>query len=152
MIKTNEDFMAYLSAATTAYVDCALWSSSCNSTADHDHAHPDRPEDCDVPLDDIGYDSSHLDPQTALEMRADVRGWLTFVLEHRPDALDTWDAGQFGHDFWLTRNGYGTGYWDRYYGDGDPRTAQGRWLTDHCKPYGSAYLYVGSDDRVYQGG
>lgn len=151
MIRSNEDFMAYLNAAVIAYVDCALWSSPCNGTAHHEH-YTDPAEDCDGGLDHIGYNSSDLDPQTALEMRADVRGWLIFVHEHRPDALDTWDAGQFGHDFWLTRNGHGTGYWDRYHGPDDPRTAHGQWLTDHCKPYGDVYLYVGTDDRVYQEG
>ncbi len=40
------------------------------------------------------------------------------------------DAEQSGHDFLLTRNGHGAGFWDRGYGDA------GRTLTDACKPYG----------------
>ena len=30
-----------------------------------------------------------------------------------PLKLDALDAAQLGHDLWLTRNGHGTGFWDR---------------------------------------
>ena len=30
-----------------------------------------------------------------------------------PLQLDTLDAAQLGRDLWLTRNGHGTGFWDR---------------------------------------
>lgn len=34
------------------------------------------------------------------------------------DAMyDTQDASHVGHDFWLTRNGHGAGFWDGDYGD-----------------------------------
>lgn len=29
------------------------------------------------------------------------------------DGFDDLDAAQLGHDLWLTRNGHGTGFWDR---------------------------------------
>jgi hypothetical protein len=50
-------------------------------------------------------------------------------------------ASQTGHDFILTANGHGAGFWDRGY-DSDARPDQpgrsvGRALTDNCKPYGS---------------
>lgn len=48
-----------------------------------------------------------------------------------------------GHDFWLTRNGHGAGYWD-----GDYPTNGDR-LTEACKPYGESVLYVGDDQRIY---
>ena len=41
------------------------------------------------------------------------------------------DAGQTGHDFILTANGHGAGFWDRGLG------ARGDRLTENCKPYGS---------------
>jgi hypothetical protein len=44
---------------------------------------------------------------------------------------------QNGHDFWLTRNRHGAGYWDRgYHGQ------IGRQLTDASHPYGESDLYV----------
>lgn len=35
------------------------------------------------------------------------------------DLLDEWDESQIGHDFWLTRCGHGTGFWDRDLPNGD---------------------------------
>lgn len=50
---------------------------------------------------------------------------------------------QNGHDFLLTRDGHGSGFWDRSYGD------IGRMLSDACKPYGGSNWYVGDDNTVY---
>jgi hypothetical protein len=50
---------------------------------------------------------------------------------------------ELGHDFLLTRNGHGAGFWDKGYGDvGDK-------LTDNCLPYGSFDVYIGDDGKIY---
>lgn len=51
------------------------------------------------------------------------------------------DFSQHGHDFWLTRNGHGAGFWDRGY---DEDSAQA--MTLESQRYGSAYIE--SDDRI----
>ena len=33
-----------------------------------------------------------------------------------------WNSEQIGHDFWLTRNHHGSGFWDRGYDNGDEIT------------------------------
>jgi len=43
------------------------------------------------------------------------------------------DVGQAGHDFWLTRNGHGTGFWDRPEIYGDYRALK---FTEIAKSYG----------------
>lgn len=45
------------------------------------------------------------------------------------------DAAQMGHDFSLTRNHHGAGFWDRGYGE------LGDWLTRCAQSFGSASLY-----------
>lgn len=50
---------------------------------------------------------------------------------------------QAGHDFWLTRNGHGAGFWDRGLG------AVGTRLSDAAHAYGNCDLYVGDDGMVY---
>lgn len=50
---------------------------------------------------------------------------------------------QVGHDFWLTRNRHGAGFWDRGYGEDGDR------LSEAAKVYGSFDLYVGDDGRIY---
>jgi len=52
-----------------------------------------------------------------------------------------WDYA--GHDFWLTRNGHGVGYWDRGLGQ------LGERLTAASKAYGGKDLYLGDDELVY---
>ena len=50
---------------------------------------------------------------------------------------------QIGHDFWLTRNGHGTGFWDRGLDD------QGDALTTLCKIFGEQDAYEGDDGLIY---
>lgn len=49
--------------------------------------------------------------------------------------LEPFDAAQSGHDFWLTRNRHGAGFWD-----GDYPEDVGKALTDAAHVYGSVYL------------
>jgi hypothetical protein len=53
------------------------------------------------------------------------------------------DSGQGGHDFWLTRNGHGAGFWD-----GDWPEEVGKRLTEASKKYGEVYLYV-QDGKIF---
>ncbi len=61
------------------------------------------------------------------------------------------DAGSaeaaFGHDLALTRNGHGTGFWDRDR-EGLPRVL-GEALTRICESLGEANLYIWDDGKVY---
>ena len=109
-----------------AYVACALWSST---------------DDNDQPLDD-GRDIDDLPAETLAKMREDV---TSFVAANKAD-LDrsALDYEQIGHDFWLTRNGHGAGFWDRGIG------AVGERLTSASKAYSSVDLYIGDDDQIYQ--
>jgi hypothetical protein len=49
-----------------------------------------------------------------------------------------------GHDFWLTRNGHGAGFWD-----GDWPEDVGERLTAASKTFGECFLYVGDDGRIH---
>jgi len=51
---------------------------------------------------------------------------------------------QNGHDFWLTRNGHGVGFWDRGY---DKEV--GNALTKACKKLGEVWAYAGDDGLLY---
>ena len=48
-----------------------------------------------------------------------------------------------GHDFWLTRNHHGSGFWDEDIGD------VGRKLSETASSYGECNLYIGDDKRIY---
>lgn len=108
------------------YVAAALWSSTDNddSPLDQDHDYFDLPE------------------ETIVAMKEDCDDFRNFCKENG-NMLDGIDESQAGHDFWLTRNGHGAGFWDRGLG------ALGEKLSTACKPYGSVWLYVGDDGKIY---
>lgn len=58
-----------------------------------------------------------------------------------------WDIQQYlqaMHDFFLTRNGHGAGFWD-----GDWPEAEGKILTAVSKSFGESQPYVGDDGLIY---
>lgn len=115
-----------------AYVECALWSST---------------DDEGEPLD---RSSADLSQEASDEMYRDCADFCQLVTEqYGIRTFDGWDSAQLGHDFWLTRNGHGAGFWDRYYGADDPRTENGRKLTEAAKTFGECDLYVGDNGEIY---
>lgn len=118
----------YIDAFVRSYEACALWSTSTG-------------EDVDLHLDDQ-YDSDDIDPDSRLAMRKDC---LAFIRENTND-LRNIDAEQAGHDFWLTRNRHGAGFWDRGLGE------VGRRLTESAQIMGAIELYAGDDNKIYAAG
>lgn len=124
---------------THAYMVAAVWSST------NDHG-----EDCPPPLDET-HSVADMAPETLASMAADCAAFQ----EANETDLGAYYAGlgfdpsQGGHDFWLTRNRHGAGFWDRYYGaDAELRAACVR-LTEASHVYGSCDLYVGDDGLLY---
>lgn len=114
---------AKLDTFTLAYIECALWSS--------------MDDDCS-PLDDnFGREDIH---EIALaEMASDCADFQSAQAE----LLESISAEQAGHDFWLTRNHHGAGFWDRGLGE------LGKKLTQAAYVYGSQDLYVGENGQLY---
>lgn len=122
-----------LDTFTRAYIACALWSSNPGG-------------DDGVSLDQQ-YGPDDIAPETLAEMREDCRQF--YEDPNIQGALEYWTDEQAGHDFWLTRNGHGAGFWDRYYGDTLEAKA-GKDLTAASKAWGSVDLYVGDDGMIHQ--
>lgn len=121
-----------------SYVEVALWSSTAGVDISDDGAITENP-DSDRSFSDHNFDADDLAPDTLVQMHEDVADFLEANLA---DLLGM-SASQAGHDFWLTRNGHGTGFWDRGLGERGDR------LTAACKPYGTAYLYTGADGVIH---
>ena len=51
--------------------------------------------------------------------------------------INDWTMEQLGHDFYLTRNGHGAGFWDRDFGTKESRDT----MTDLSKIFGEACPY-----------
>lgn len=106
---------------TMAYVVAALWSSMGDA--------------------DANYSIEDIHPDTLLQMRIDC---TNFQASHQAYLQRADTEEQNGHDFWLTRNGHGAGYWDRGYPNVIADT-----LTNAAHAAGEVYLYVGDDGRIY---
>jgi hypothetical protein len=121
---------------TLAYIECALWASNDDST----------PQGGD-PLDS-NYGIDDIDPDTLARMVDDCR---RFQEENAADLAlynhPRWTAPELGgHDFWLTRNGHGCGFWDRH--DCLPEDA-GERLTAAAEKAREYYIYLGDDGVIY---
>lgn len=114
-----------------AYIECALWST--NDNAD---------ETGGEPLDS-NYDEGDLSQEAYKQMAADCDAFYEAALTVA-EKLDASlpDTARMGHDFWLTRNEHGAGFWDRGLGKlGDE-------LTKLARDFGPADLYV-ADEQIH---
>ena len=110
---------------TESYIETALWSSC-------DYANDDMPLNENFVLKDIH-------PDTLAEIVADCRA---FQEDH--GHLFEGRERMAGHDFWLTRNRHGAGFWD-----GDWPKEIGKKLTDSSDIWGPVDLIVGDDGKIY---
>lgn len=101
--------------ARDAYVECAEWTDGDNITDEHDQV-------VDYTLTDDGI----------MLMCEDVDAFLNDP-EVARDVADM-EPEQVGHDFWLTRNHHGAGFWDRGLGELGDR------LTKAAHAYGETWL------------
>lgn len=123
---------------TKAYVEAALWSSTL---------------DDGTPMDK-DYDQFSLADSTLEQMAEDCQRFQELCRAELAEDNRTADRASYGctveesagHDFWLTRNGHGAGFWD-----GDwTEPAAGR-LTEVSKDFGGCDLYVGDYGKIYIG-
>lgn len=125
--KTVFEYRGGADAMLEGYVNCALWSST------------DNADDTGGEPLDANYGPEDIDPETQAEMEADCEA---FARDNAAD-LAGMDPQQAGHDFWLTRNRHGAGFWDRGLGKRGDR------LADAARQCGSFDLYVGDDGVIY---
>ena len=113
------------------YLACAFWLEQSD---DENEIHFEQTHD----IDDLSNDAVGA-------ILLDVIDFVTVVNREFPDWQEEVEPEMLGHDFFLTRNGHGSGFWDRDYeteGLGDKLTAL-------CKPYGEQGLYLGDDGLIY---
>ena len=108
---------------TAAYIECLAWLAT-----------DENGEPCDHWLD-----ASELTEAQLEEIERDCEDFQEANAELLEQAGS---AEQNGHDFALTRNGHGAGFWDRGYGE------VGEKLSEACKPYGTQALYVYEDSSL----
>lgn len=116
-----------------AYLAAMLWSST--------------DDDDGTPLDS-NYAESDIHPDSLDKCLRDCAEFFALCESKGLDPLPEYGDARYsnaelsGHDFWLTRNGHGAGYWDRGLGTGDA-------LTEAAHTFGECWPYVGDDGMVH---
>lgn len=118
--------VTFRDAFTRAYIECAIWASTWGEDG--------KPLDHDFGPEDLA-------EETVKKILDDC---AKFQEENAEDIGNLYI--QAGHDFWLTRNRHGTGFWDRAcYETKDARDR----LTAAAHTFEECTLYPGDDDKLY---
>ena len=143
----------YFERSFRAYLETALWSSNAI-------------DDEDVSLD--GYGICDIDDASKASLLDEFKRFFDEAIalpvdptDEDSDRLDEWiyefngveydGYERLGHDFWLTRNGHGAGFWDRHW-----KTDRQGWdldmgdrLTTLANSYGTCDLCIGDDGKIH---
>jgi len=104
------------------YIECMLWSSV---------------DDGGNPLD-YKYSIEDIDSEAIKKIKSDCN---LFIFK-AGDLLDSIEDSQAGHDFWLTRNHHGAGFWSSGLGKiGDD-------LTKLSNTFGEIFPYINDNNEV----
>lgn len=122
---------------TSAYIECALWSSGHSKEGDNE----DTPFDKTHSIDDIS-------KSTIIQMIADCEKFQKdnghLITEENYNGSGEYSAEEIaGHHFWLTRNRHGAGFWD-----GDWKKQPANILTKRSEKFGEFFLYLGDDGKI----
>lgn len=141
-----------LDAFTQGYIEALFF------TEEESLRFPDTGEGLGGRMNDGGVGFSDLAPAALADIIADCEAFKNSPAwyaaseafgnmtadEARRNAFPMNEEAQAGHDFWLTRNGHGAGFWD-----GDWPEPYASKLDAAAKAAGSLDAYLGDDGKVY---
>jgi hypothetical protein len=105
----------------------------------------DTGDDDEDSLNDLGVEA--LTPESVSNIAKDCAAFNELAGDLLSEAYDAgYSIEQAGHDFWFTRQGHGTGFWDR---KALQEGELGERLSKIAKGFGVAYCYIGDDSRIH---
>jgi len=145
---------------TTGYVACAMWcgvmaykhDDDCPCSGEHDSpvgddactCEPEMVSSCDAGVGEL--DDSDLRDDARKELTHDAHEFYADNITYLRASTLTMERS--GHNFWLTRNRHGAGFWDdKSRGTPEADAALDR-LTEASHAAGSMDLVLGSDGKV----
>lgn len=124
---TEQNFLEF----RKGYIDALLWSSVNNDAEDEQY------------FDELanGYENFGVDSQERIDK--DCKDFLEKALKFIPED----SFGQAGHDFALTRNEHGAGFWDREDEYGQDAAEK---LNNIATSFGEVYLFYDSAHKMVE--
>ncbi len=133
---TKSDFPEFFQS----YLHTALWSSTISEDSDGEPGERDgEPFDKHFSTDDFSAEALETLRAHAFSFWSRMWYYLNYEESKRGEKPE---ASQAGHDFWLTQNGHGAGFWDGYY------PTYGDTFTKLAKCYPVIDLYVTEKNEV----
>ncbi len=121
----------FLAEMVEQYVETLIWTGS-----DYSRMIGDNP----TPMDE-NFGVEDVSVEALREIEDDCHGFITIAWDM--DGADRLSAENMGHNFALTRNRHGAGFWDNHLGE------LGAELTEWAHTFGEQDLYVGDDGKLY---
>jgi hypothetical protein len=125
---------------TSAYIEAMLWAENANT--------PGSDESDDTSFQDAGFDTDDFAPETLARIESDCAKFQAengdLLTEENCKYRGCPTIEYAGHDFWLTRQGHGCGFWD-----GDWHEPAATKLTEASKRFGEFDIYVGDDGKIH---
>lgn len=137
MKERNPDFgitdFSNLDFFTRQYLETAFWTDE---------------ERLKEEAEEMGFDPDEHDFEWSMEAmdqaKEDCKAFRSDRTVELLDEAGAKDDEQNAHDFWLTRNHHGAGFWDRGYEE-----EYGRELTAIAERFGEKSTYLGDDGLIY---
>ena len=113
-----------------AYLESALWTTDDNPGSGEWSEHDE-------------WSIANLAPEALAQAKDECDAFVDSLDDDARAAVEE-NPPRAGHDFWLTRNHHGCGFWD-----GDWQEPVASALTKAAHDAGERNLYVGDDGRLY---
>ena len=124
---TKQNFLEF----RKGYIDALLWSSVNNDAEDEQY------------FDELANGYENFDAESQERIDKDCKDFLKKALKFIPE--NSFD--QAGHDFALTRNEHGTGFWDREDEYGQDAAEK---LNTIAASFGEVYLFYDSERKMVE--
>lgn len=134
MTTNHDQFLA-------GYIGAALWSSY-----DESDENGGNPMDQNYSDDDLAAETLEAMQAACERFQSENAALLSIYYQHVNRVDDSPVEAYAGHDFWLSRNGHGAGFFDRDYVPSETQDA----LQSAAEAFGNFDLYIGDDGRIYQ--
>jgi hypothetical protein len=119
--KITQEEKDYLKEVVRGYVETALWTEEERL---EDEMGYDEDDDEMSEIDAIiksynkkdfsNFEKEDIDADSLLDTYSDIKEFTNLLSDSTLDEVEPFDLGM---DFWLTRNGHGSGFWDRGYSE-----------------------------------
>jgi hypothetical protein len=120
--KITQEEKDYLKEVVRGYVETALWTEEerLEDEMGYDEDDDDEMSEIDAIIksynkkDFSNFEKEDIDADSLLDTYSDIKEFTNLLSDSTLDEVEPFDLGM---DFWLTRNGHGSGFWDRGYSE-----------------------------------